>query len=173
MELTNKGFGCRTSNCSNASTSTGVPTSKRHRWLLIVSLAMTLEYSLFGIEARGCVISVHSAQEHNDKSSSRYTLCLRYHGLLPNSSHCLIDFAFHFSMSTLLTFFTHVLVFALSRCKLASLFYVELMTHIRFFSGFPVLPLTSFVFTISSINPNPIWRDDGLVVSGKLFSVGK
>ena len=80
---------------------------------IIWTVGGTAKYcSTTGTEASGPTISVHSAHDHDTISSSQNTLCLRYHGLLPNCSHSLIDFAVHLSMSMPFASLADVFVFA-------------------------------------------------------------
>ena len=134
----------------------------------IVRHANMLLNSTTSTDSSGFTISVHSAHEQDNISSSRYTLCLRYRGLLPNCSHSLIDFAVHLSMSTFFTFLADVLVLALFGCQAASVWSIESMSDVRSFSRFSTLSLTSLTSFTCSFNTDTIWCDDSFVVLNEL-----
>ena len=100
-------------------------------------------------------------------------LCLRYRGLIPSYSHCLIDFAFHLSMSTLLAFLADVFVFAFFSCIAASFLPVEAMADVRLCSSLSTLSLSYLASITCSVNSNSIWCNHGFVELHKLVSVGK
>src|ERR1700679_118756 len=94
----------------------GVETSKKPGRRSIVSLTIGLWSSYGGMDGNGRAVSVQSAQVRDNAPSSRKTLCLKYLGRFPRSSHCLSDFAIRFSVSCSVTFFAKVFILALICC---------------------------------------------------------
>ena len=139
----------------------------------MVRQANILLNSIVGTDGNGRAISVHSQHDRDIISSSRYTLYLRYRGLLPNSSHCLLDFAVHLSMSTRPTSLADMSVSAFVSAKTAPLCSIETMADVRSLSRFSTLSRMCLTSAILSLSSDSVWSDNGFVVSCELRFIGK